>query len=144
MSRDIVKKCGNLYSFLLCLFMLLSSFDFVKSSGTSIVPINMPEMQKMNGKILKHIAGNGPVYIRSNCSSYGIEVLYSLVILKNSHVFFFKKSITMPYIAYIYLFLCIFNSSPPKGVMQLECKWEGLRAIVINFVATSFHGHTLL
>ena len=64
MSRDIiVDKGGNLYSFLICFFLLLLSFEFVKSSGTSVVAINLPEQHKMNGKVLKHIAGNGPVYV---------------------------------------------------------------------------------
>ena len=42
--------------------------------------INLSERHKINGKVLKHIAGNGPVYIRSKCSNYGTEVLYSHIV----------------------------------------------------------------
>ncbi|XP_028402076.1 uncharacterized protein LOC114525067 [Dendronephthya gigantea] len=41
------------------------SFEFVKSSGTTVIPVNLPSEQRMTGKVLKHVAGNGPVYIRS-------------------------------------------------------------------------------
>ena len=44
--------------------MHLCSFEFVKSVGTDILPIAMQEGQEINGKILKHITGNGPIYIR--------------------------------------------------------------------------------
>lgn len=47
----------SVFIFALLVYVVI---DFVKSSGTLIVAINMPEIQKMNGKILKHIAGNGP------------------------------------------------------------------------------------
>ncbi len=39
------------------------------------MPINLPEHQTINGKVLKHIAGNGPVYIRS---INGLEVLNNI------------------------------------------------------------------
>lgn len=62
--------------FIFAFFLLFLSFNFVKSSGTSVVAINLPEQHKMNGKVLKHVAGNGPVFIRSKCSNYGLEVPY--------------------------------------------------------------------
>jgi hypothetical protein len=42
--------------FIFAIFLLFLSFDFVKSSGTSVVAINLPEQHKMNGKVLKHSA----------------------------------------------------------------------------------------
>jgi hypothetical protein len=59
--------------FIFAFFLLFLSFNFVKSSGTSVVAINLPEQHKMNGM---HVAGNGPVFIRSKCSNYGLEVPY--------------------------------------------------------------------
>ena len=40
-------------------------FEFVKAAGTSIVPINLPSGQQLDGKMLKHITGAGPVYLRA-------------------------------------------------------------------------------
>ncbi len=42
------------------------SFEFVKTSGTEIIPVNLPEGQEITGKILKHISSTGPVYIRAH------------------------------------------------------------------------------
>ena len=42
----------------------LCRFEFVKSAGTYLVPINLPFGQEMDGKMLKHITGAGPVYLR--------------------------------------------------------------------------------
>ncbi len=42
------------------------------------MPINLPEQQKMTGKVLKHIAGNGPVYIRSS-ANVQFEVRYYII-----------------------------------------------------------------
>ena len=49
---------------LTCMFFNCFSFEFVKASGTEIVPVNLPEGQEITGKILKHISSTGPVYIR--------------------------------------------------------------------------------
>ena len=43
---------------------LFGRFEFVKAAGTSIVPVNLLSGQQLNGKILKHIAGTGPVFLR--------------------------------------------------------------------------------
>ena len=40
------------------------SFEFVKASGSEIVPVNLTQSQKINGKVLKHITASGPVYVR--------------------------------------------------------------------------------
>jgi len=41
-------------------------FDFVKSAGTDIVPIRLPGGLEVTGKVAKHVAGTGPVYIRAH------------------------------------------------------------------------------
>ena len=43
----------------------LNRFEFVKAAGTCIVPINLPCGQQLDGKMLKHIMGTGPVYLRA-------------------------------------------------------------------------------
>ena len=45
--------------------LILFRFEYVKASGTCIVPINLPNGQELDGKLLKHITGTGPVYLRA-------------------------------------------------------------------------------
>lgn len=45
--------------------IIIFSFEFVKASGTEIVPVNLPEGQEITGRVLKHISSTGPVYIRN-------------------------------------------------------------------------------
>ena len=40
-------------------------FEFVKSSGSNIVPIQVRRGQERNARVIKHISGQGPVYIRA-------------------------------------------------------------------------------
>lgn len=40
-------------------------FEFVKSSGSNIVPIQVKQGQERNARVIKHISGQGPVYIRA-------------------------------------------------------------------------------
>ena len=37
----------------------------MKAAGTSIAAINLPRGQQLDGKMLKHIMGTGPVYLRA-------------------------------------------------------------------------------
>ena len=37
-------------------------------------PINLPPGQEINGRVLKHIAGNGPVYLRAKENDLAVEV----------------------------------------------------------------------
>lgn len=41
------------------------SFEFVKSSGCNIVPVQVPRGQEKNARVMKHISGQGPLYIRA-------------------------------------------------------------------------------
>lgn len=41
-------------------------FEFVRSIGSEIVPIKLQEGQELTGKVLKHISGTGPIYIRAS------------------------------------------------------------------------------
>ena len=41
------------------------SFEFVKASGTEILPVNFTEGQEITGKILKHTSFTRPVYFRN-------------------------------------------------------------------------------
>ena len=45
--------------------VILFRFEYVKASGTCIIPINLPNGQELDGKLLKHITGTGPVYLRA-------------------------------------------------------------------------------
>ena len=40
-------------------------FEFVRSVGTSIVPITLHQGQDLDSKVLQHVTGSGPVYIRA-------------------------------------------------------------------------------
>ena len=40
-------------------------FDFVRSVGTDILPISLPNGQEVSGRVIKHITGNGPIYLRA-------------------------------------------------------------------------------
>lgn len=50
-------------------------FEFVKSSGSSIVPIQVTRGQERNARVIKHISGQGPVYIRAMEALIGEEVI---------------------------------------------------------------------
>ena len=41
------------------------SFEFVKSSGCNIVPVQVPRGQEKNARVMKQISGQGPLYIRA-------------------------------------------------------------------------------
>ena len=41
------------------------SFEFLKSSGCNIVPVQVPRGQEKNARVMKHISGQGPLYIRA-------------------------------------------------------------------------------
>ena len=36
----------------------------MRGTGTAIVPIKLQEGQKMDSKVLRHVTGSGPVYVR--------------------------------------------------------------------------------
>ena len=40
-------------------------FEFIRAVGTEIMPIMIQRGQELTGKVLKHITGNGPIYIRA-------------------------------------------------------------------------------
>jgi hypothetical protein len=37
----------------------------VRSVGTDVLPITLQEGQEISGCVIKHITGNGPIYIRA-------------------------------------------------------------------------------
>ncbi|XP_028416238.1 uncharacterized protein LOC114540164 [Dendronephthya gigantea] len=43
----------------------VNDFEFVKAVGNTITKVKLPEGNEVNGKTIKHIAGNGPIYIRA-------------------------------------------------------------------------------
>ena len=44
----------------------------MKSSGCNIVPVQVPRGQEKNARVIKHISGQGPLYIRAmETLSYG-------------------------------------------------------------------------
>ena len=45
--------------------ILFCRFEFVRSIGASIVPIKLQEGQQLNGKVLRHVAGTSPIYVRA-------------------------------------------------------------------------------
>jgi hypothetical protein len=46
-------------------FQFNFSFEFVKATGTEILPVNLPNNQKISGRVLKHLSATGPVYVRA-------------------------------------------------------------------------------
>ena len=40
-------------------------FEFVGGIGTDILAIRLQQNQDLTGKVLKHITGNGPIYVRT-------------------------------------------------------------------------------
>ena len=41
------------------------SFEFVRAIGTELLPITLQPNQELGGKVLKHVMGNGPIYVRA-------------------------------------------------------------------------------
>ena len=52
-------------------YNFLIRFEFVKSSGSHIVPVQVPRGQERNARVIRHISGQGPLYVRA------LEVLSS-------------------------------------------------------------------
>lgn len=52
-------------------YNFLIRFEFVKSSGSHIVPVQVPRGQERNARVIRHISGQGPLNIRA------LEVLSS-------------------------------------------------------------------
>ena len=52
-------------------YSFLIRFEFVKSSGSHIVPVQVPRGQERNARVIRHISGQGPLYVRA------LEVLSS-------------------------------------------------------------------
>ena len=65
-------------------------FEFVRSVGTDILPISLPNGQEISGKVIKHVTGNGPIYLRAlkplknSCSQVCVNFLCSMLI-ENNH-----------------------------------------------------------
>ena len=60
----------------LCLCSYHCSFEFVKSVGNTISKVKLPEGQEANARIIRHISGTGPIYIRSLSKIDDDEVNY--------------------------------------------------------------------
>ena len=45
--------------------ILHCSFEFVKAVGNTIAKVQLPKDQEINGRIVKHVSGTGPLYIRA-------------------------------------------------------------------------------
>lgn len=52
------------YLFFVCL-SFLNSFEFVKAVGNSVTKLTLPSGQEASGRVIKHVAGQGPVYVRA-------------------------------------------------------------------------------
>ena len=74
----INEYCRTRLGVLACIFFDTFSFEFVKASGTEIVPVNVPEGQEMTGRILKHISSTGPVYIRP-CNNMEVKLRFFII-----------------------------------------------------------------
>ena len=42
--------------------ILHCSFEFVKAVGNTISKVQLPKDQEINGRIVKHVSGTGPLY----------------------------------------------------------------------------------
>ena len=65
--------------------MTFFSFEFIKSVGNKITPVKLAEDQETNARVVRHISGNGLIYIRHlsdidngldevNCTVKALEV----------------------------------------------------------------------
>ena len=45
-------------------FLKFNRFEFVRGTGNALVAIKLQEGQKMDSKVLRHVTGAGPVYVR--------------------------------------------------------------------------------
>lgn len=67
-TRKCTRKCGvNMFLKLIVTFcfILLFRFEFVKSIGSNILPIKLQVGQELNARVLKHIIGTSPIYVRA-------------------------------------------------------------------------------
>ena len=48
------------------LIILSPRFDFVRSVSTQILPIRLQDGQELTAKVLKHITGTSPIYVRTH------------------------------------------------------------------------------
>ena len=46
--------------------ILSPRFDFGRSVGTQILPIRLQDGQELTTKVLKHITGTSPIYVRTH------------------------------------------------------------------------------
>ena len=46
-------------------FILLFRFEFLKSIGSNILPIKLQADQELSARVLKHIIGTSPIYVRA-------------------------------------------------------------------------------
>ena len=53
----------------------------MRSAGAAIVPIKLQEGQKMDSKILRHVTGSGPVYIRMLKDLTGEVCMKEIIVL---------------------------------------------------------------
>jgi hypothetical protein len=51
-------------------------FEFVKSSGTNIVPMHLPPGQERSARVIKHVSGQGPIYLRALEDLFNENVCY--------------------------------------------------------------------
>ena len=49
----------------MCFLSIFYRFEFVKSVGSSITQLKLPQGQEANAKVIRHTSGAGPIYIRS-------------------------------------------------------------------------------
>ena len=61
----------------------------MRSVGTDILPIALPEGQEISGRVIKHITGNGPIYTRAlkvlACTQNKVMADYNSAKLLNSY-----------------------------------------------------------
>ena len=65
--KNVILLPAPTYSRVLYYYLvtILYRFEFVKSAGTKLTSINLPPGQRLSARILKHVSGNGPVYVRA-------------------------------------------------------------------------------
>ena len=49
----------------LAFFFFFISFEFVKAVGNSVTKLTLPSGQEASGRVIKYVAGQGPIYVRA-------------------------------------------------------------------------------
>ena len=77
---------------------VFNRFEIVKSVGSTISKVKLPEGQAANAQIIRHIAGTGPIYIRSLLKTESDEVKCVVSVINIVIRFKFNLNVLLVYL----------------------------------------------